>query len=179
MATTKEIPSPSALELDTSGLSVDPKDVVLGPFVGLCANFGAVNHGMWNVKGQESVHVAVKMINLKNANLDDAGRKQLIREVNLMWSLKDSNVLKVYGACFDENARDLNRSKLGCFLLLEYCEGGSLRKALDRLSQGDTSKLASWPERLHVALGISKGMVHISSQTPRICHKMLKVSGLL
>ncbi|CAD8195964.1 unnamed protein product [Paramecium pentaurelia] len=80
-------------------------------------SFGSVYRGT-----QGNCYAAIKILNLKHYD-NPTYRRALKLEIILMMELKSPNVVRILDALCDQNDNEL-------FLIIEYCEGGDLRRLL-------------------------------------------------
>ena len=107
--------------------SVSPGSLRLtGELLGT-VGFGEVKKGLFSISGKNPLPVALKILSRLDA-LDE-----LVKEAAIMRTLDHPNVLKCYGAVYDGKSLDSVGEPLGCCIVLELCNAGSLRKALDAL----------------------------------------------
>ncbi|KAF3434799.1 hypothetical protein FNV43_RR21885 [Rhamnella rubrinervis] len=100
--------------------------------------------------------VAVKVLKPSNRAVED-----LLREVDLLLSTKDENIVKVVGYC---NSKDVQAI---VYNLLK----GSLKQNLRELQ---------WKERMRVAVGVAKALEYLHhSCNPPIVHRDVKSSNIL
>ena len=138
-------------------LKLDPKFIFLGEFIDE-GSFGRVYEGTLIIDGHP-IPVAIKQ--MKDAEGMD-------KELETLRSLHHINVMKCYGLVADSRAVDSKKSHIGSCLVLELCPLGSLRNALDKLTEmkdGQTAgsgggwdtdsapvMISSWEVRLKVYL---------------------------
>lgn len=95
------------------------------------------------------------------------GLTELVREINILASLRHPNIVLFLGAC---------QASPDFFLVTEFCPRGSLEHVL--YSNGAVHKL-DLRLRIHMALDIAKGMNFLHSARPPIIHRDLKPANLL
>eukprot|EP00884_Botryococcus_braunii_P015128 jgi/Botrbrau1/23616/Bobra.55_2s0011.1 len=118
-----------------------------------CGSFGQVVKGV-----RDGVHeVALKI------SRPGLSRELIIREMSLLKSCKNSNIVQFLGVC---HRRD------SLWLVMEYMPGGDLHSFLKR------QKNWSWgPRAAELALDISRGLAYLHSQ--RVIHMDLKSGNVL
>ncbi len=131
------------------------KETILGS-----GAFGLVYEGAWQKRP-----VAIKEIDIeragKNLGLEkDQVLEALSWEVSRLASTSHANLVQFFGIY---NEKDQN------FLILEYCEGGSLQKML--------SQNPPWSLRWQWALEVSQGLAYLHHQG--ILHRDLKAENIL
>jgi serine/threonine protein kinase len=128
--------------------------VVIGPYVAEGA-FGKVYRGRWG--GQT---VALKRIDFANAaknfmTSDEAIKEAMQWEVSCLSTVSHPNVVQFYGLYQDRNEGYL-------YLVMEFCEGGTLQEALAAASAPPWSKRWQWALQTTEALAYlhKEGMLH-------------------
>ena len=68
-------------------------------------------------------------------------------------------------------------------LVLEFCAGGALDRRLtrdrERLDSGSRVLMLGWKQRLQIAVGVGRGLVHLHSQDPPMIHRDVKAQNVL
>lgn len=121
-------------------------------------SFGVVHKGIW--RGN---NVAVKRIETESE------RKALRVEVHQLSRVSHSNIVKLYGACLDEQQNPI------C-LVMEYAEGGSLYNVL----HGRPQRRYTAGHAISWALQCACGVSYLHSMKPKaLIHRDLKSPNLL
>eukprot|EP00741_Cyanophora_paradoxa_P002880 tig00000079_g2795.t1 len=92
------------------------------------------------------------------------------REAMVHARLSHPNVVQFLGACAGDSDSSL-------YLCMEYCARGSLNN-FSRQRARDGAPL-SLPERVDIAIGVAKGMVHLTQLVPPVTHSDLKPANVL
>ncbi|KAJ3436155.1 serine/threonine-protein kinase b-raf [Anaeramoeba flamelloides] len=122
--------------------------------------FGTVHKAEWNksIVAIKELHPRTKKSEFK---IDE---KKFLTETNILFELKNPNLVTFYGVCLEPN-----------YLVMEYCNGGSLYDFLKKQEIGKF--LGDWRSRIKIALNISYGLqaLHLKD----ILHLDLKSSNIL
>lgn len=146
------------------------QDVELGAKLG-AGGFGSVYRGVW--KGQ---HIAVKIVEMPD-NQDEGVMKQYLetskQEANVMTDFDHRNIVKLYqsGTFYDRDG------KMKLYILLEFCENGTVRAAIDR-GYYHRSGLCNMQMLLRTALDMSEGMRYLHEEC-RVVHGDLNCNNVL
>lgn len=116
-------------------------------------SFGKVYLGRWCEQD-----VAIKMV---EGRLNEADKREFIREVNIMSRLRNPNIVQFYGACLESNR--------AC-LVMELMEQGSLTQLM---AKGPLTPL----QQKQVALDITRGLYFLHSQ--KVLHRDMKTGNIL
>ncbi|XP_034683385.1 receptor-like protein kinase HSL1 [Vitis riparia] len=121
--------------------------------------------------------LAVKKI-CNNRRLDHKLQKQFIAEVEILGTIRHTNIVKLL-CCISNESSSL--------LVYEYMEKQSLDRWLHGKKQRTTSMTSSvhnfvldWPTRLQIAIGAAKGLCHMHENcSAPIIHRDVKSSNIL
>ncbi|XP_071726371.1 uncharacterized protein [Rutidosis leptorrhynchoides] len=125
--------------------------------------------------GRHGEYVAVKRI-WSNNRVDNSLEKEFLSEVQILGSIRHSNIVKLL-CCFSSED-----SKL---LVYEYMENQSLDKWLHgkkmKSNHGLVQNLVlDWPKRLQIAIGVAQGLCYMHHDcSPPIIHRDVKSSNIL
>ncbi len=152
------------VECDINRASID-KSRKLGS-----GSFADVVGGTYRFPGDKNAtHVAFKIFR----EAQDLTKKMLEKieaEVALGMRCNHENLVRLCGV--------VNHDSDGPCLVLELCEGGSLRSALDRVDAGDIT--LGWMTRVSWLRDIAKGMKFLHDLKPKsIVHRNLKAANVL
>ena len=122
--------------------------------------------------------VAIKRIRLSLFGLDgpisEEYQSMFMQEANMLRRLVHPNIVYFMGAYIDGTDG---------YIVVEYCNRGSLRSILDRLndkSQLRQSKWVDWNWRCKIALCTARGLLYLhQTATPTIVHRDLKSPNVL
>nr|CAB3504004.1 unnamed protein product [Digitaria exilis] len=105
---------------------------------------------------------------IKRAHQDSLqGSKEFCTEIELLSRLHHRNLVSLVGYCDEEDEQ---------MLVYEFMPNGTLR---DHLSP-KTERYLSFVQRLHIALGASKGILYLHTEAdPPIFHRDVKASNIL
>ena len=139
-----------------SAYTVNLKDLVTYDKLG-SGCFGSVHRGTYKYKDKKSkteieIPVAIKQLNIDT----DDSRQEIIKEADIMKSLKNAHIIKFIGMCFDQSNGRL-------MIVLELAKLGPLHKYL-RAHKEDMSMIKIVKLCYQVALAMqylaSKNLVH-------------------
>ncbi|VFQ73192.1 unnamed protein product [Cuscuta campestris] len=118
-------------------------------------------------------YVAVKRIQTGEAELDHDLEQQFLAEVEILGSIRHSNIVKLM-CCISSN----EGSKL---LVYEYLENESLDRWLHERKKGVLQNVGlDWPKRLQIAIGAAQGLSYMHHDcVPPIVHRDVKSSNIL
>ncbi|KAK8965010.1 putative LRR receptor-like serine/threonine-protein kinase [Platanthera guangdongensis] len=122
--------------------------------------FGNVYRG---VLDNETRTVAVKIAHSNSAENVEEFRN----EVDLLSRIRHKNLVSLLGYCAEAGHM---------ILVYEYVPHGTL---LDYLVGGKGRNPLTWEERVTIAIGSAKGIVHLHEFEPPIIHRDLKLSNIL
>ncbi|XP_052171299.1 receptor-like protein kinase HSL1 [Diospyros lotus] len=122
-------------------------------------------------------HVAVKRI-WDNRNLDKKLEKEFLAEVEILGTIKHSNIVKLLCYISSEDSK---------LLVYEYMENQSLDKWLHGKKRRNSSLssltgqvVLDWPTRLQIAIGAAAGLCYMHHDcSPPIVHRDVKSSNIL
>ncbi|KAD3067816.1 hypothetical protein R6Q59_018250 [Mikania micrantha] len=127
---------------------------------------------------QSGKFVAVKKITSKK-ELDQRLEKEFLSEVEILSTIRHSNIVKLLGCISCDNSK---------LLVYEYLENRSLDRWLHRKrapsSRGFNGSVRhvvlDWPKRLHIALGAAHGLCYMHHDcVPAVIHRDVKSSNVL
>jgi len=130
--------------------SFKPSQLSRGEKIG-DGSFGIVYRGNLNLP-ERSIPVAIKQMKERN----EREVADLVKELDALRRLKHINVIEGFGIVTEFNAVDANGVDVSLSLVIELCDLGSLRMALDELKliqegkSDRTSIIAQWAVRLKV-----------------------------
>jgi len=111
-----------------SAYTIDLKDLFMFDKLG-SGCFGSVHRGTYNVRDKKNSNinqelpVAIKQLNMDNEDRREESREEIMKEADIMKSLKHSHIIKFIGMCFDRiNGRIM--------IVLELAKLGPLHKYL-------------------------------------------------
>lgn len=133
------------------------EEVEVGSLLGR-GGFGQVYRGLWQGRV-----VAVKVVD--NADVT--------KEAEIGMHLDHPNIVRTYATA----RRELDMSEVQTIIVLELCEGGSLRQAIESGLFSRVDGTVDTPKVLLVLLDIARGMAHLHSQ--RILHGDLSLNNIL
>ncbi|XP_010278042.1 PREDICTED: receptor-like protein kinase 5 [Nelumbo nucifera] len=121
--------------------------------------------------------VAVKKI-WNNEKLDEKLEKEFLAEVQILGTIRHSNIVKLMCYFCSEKSR---------LLVYEFMENQSLDRWLHRKKRGlllpsDSGQDAvlDWPRRLHITIGAAQGLCYMHQDCcPAIIHRDVKSSNIL
>ncbi|KAK9059476.1 hypothetical protein SSX86_020178 [Deinandra increscens subsp. villosa] len=122
--------------------------------------------------------VAVKKISSKK-DLDQRLEKEFLAEVEILSTIRHSNIVKLIGCISCDNSK---------LLMYEYLENRSLDRWLHRKQPPSSRGLngsvrhvvLDWPKRLHIALGAARGLCYMHHDcSPAVVHRDVKSSNVL
>lgn len=139
-----------------SAYTVNLKDLVTYDKLG-SGCFGSVHRGTYKYKDKKSKTEVEIPVAIKQLNIDtDESRQEIIKEADIMKSLKNPHIIKFIGMCFDQSNGRL-------MIVLELAKLGPLHKYL-RAHKEDMSMLKIVKLCYQVALAMqylaSKNLVH-------------------
>lgn len=113
--------------------------------------------------------VAVKRLDRE----DKESAKAFCRELMIVSSLQNPNVVPLVGFCIDPDE--------GLFLIYKYVSGGSLERHLHVKKRGAKGCISlPWSVRYKVAVGISEAIAYLHNGTERcVVHRDIKPSNIL
>ncbi|XP_038884463.1 receptor-like protein kinase HSL1 [Benincasa hispida] len=121
-------------------------------------------------------YVAVKRI-WNNNKLDHKLEKEFQAEVQILGSIRHSNIVKLLCCVWNENSK---------LLVYEYMENQSLDRWLHKkkkrltVAPMDFVDVLDWPRRLQIAIGAAQGLSYMHHDcSPPIIHRDVKSSNIL
>lgn len=121
-------------------------------------------------------YVAVKRI-WSNQRLDHKHEKEFLSEVQILGTIRHSNIVKLLCCIFSEESK---------LLVYEYMENRSLdiwlhsKKRLNSVSGSAPHLVLEWPKRLQIAIGAARGLCYMHHDcSPPIIHRDVKLSNIL
>ncbi|RAL52903.1 hypothetical protein DM860_007671 [Cuscuta australis] len=123
--------------------------------------------------GKSGEYVAVKKIRSGKSKLDIELEKQFLAEVEILGSIRHSNIVKLMCCVSSDEC-----SKL---LVYEYMENESLDRWLHERKRGVIQNVGlDWPKRLQIAIGAAQGLSYMHHDcVPPIVHRDVKSSNIL
>ncbi|CAN4096305.1 unnamed protein product [Withania somnifera] len=125
---------------------------------------------------QSGNYVAVKRI-WSNQRLDHKHEKEFLSEVQILGTIRHSNIVKLLCCIFSEESK---------LLVYEYMENRSLdiwlhsKKRLNGISGSAPHLVLEWPKRLQIAIGAARGLCYMHHDcSPPIIHRDVKLSNIL
>ena len=112
--------------IERSDLTLDQKSPALGT-----GGYGVVRRGWWK-DGSRRYDVAIKVLSA-GVMASGSAKEELIREADMMVSLRSPFIVQLYGMCLDET---------GHLLVMELMGAGSLMTFLHSQREGHTPSLA-------------------------------------
>ncbi|XP_076925779.1 receptor-like protein kinase HSL1 [Bidens hawaiensis] len=125
--------------------------------------------------GQQGEYVAVKRI-WNTRKVDQTLEKEFLSEVQILGSIRHSNIVKLLCFFSSEDSR---------LLVYEYMENQSLDKWLHgkkmKTNRGVVHHIVlDWPKRLQIAIGAAQGLCYMHHDcSPPIIHRDVKSSNIL
>jgi len=125
-------------------------------------SYGTVYEGNW-----EGKKIAIKVLKGVDGSFNESAKKSFISEVRTLGSIQHINLVQLLGYCI-EGARHA--------LVYEYMSKSSLDKWLfdDKLNH-----FLNWHERMHIIIGIAKGLAFLHQCNPIILHLDIKPQNIL
>ncbi|CAL5360486.1 unnamed protein product [Camellia sinensis] len=119
--------------------------------------------------------VAVKRIqNIKK--LDQNVEKQFLAEVEILGTIRHSNIVKLLSCIFSETTKLLVYEYLGNHSLDSWLHG----KKRQSISDSDHGVVLDWPKRLKIAVGAARGLCYMHHDCkPSVIHRDVKSSNIL
>ncbi|CAM6019760.1 unnamed protein product [Sphagnum balticum] len=124
--------------------------------------YGIVYEGNW-----EGKKIAIKILKGVDGSFNEGAKKSFISEVRTLGSIRHINLVQLLGYCIEGE---------GHALVYEYMSKSSLDKWLfdDKLNH-----FLNWHERMHIIIGIAKGLAFLHQCNPIILHLDIKPQNIL
>jgi tetratricopeptide (TPR) repeat protein len=124
--------------------------------------YGIVYEGNW-----EGKKIAIKVLKGVDGSFNEGAKKSFISEVRTLGSIRHINLVQLLGYCIEG---------AGHALVYEYMSKSSLDKWLfdDKLNH-----FLNWHERMHIIIGIAKGLAFLHQCNPIILHLDIKPQNIL
>ncbi|CAL5442956.1 unnamed protein product [Camellia sinensis] len=119
--------------------------------------------------------LAVKRIqNIKK--LDQNVEKQFLAEVEILGTIRHSNIVKLLSCISSETTKLLVYEYLGNHSLDSWLHG----KKRQSISDSDHGVVLDWPKRLNIAVGAARGLCYMHHDCkPSVIHRDVKSSNIL
>ena len=142
-----------------SAYTIDLKDLFTFDMLGKGC-FGSVHRGTYNIRDKKSMiiqelPVAIKQLNMDSEERREEGREEIMKEAEIMKSLKHLHIIKFVGMCFDRiNGRIM--------IVLELAKLGPLHKYLRTHRDMPMDKIIQLCYQVSLAMEYlaSKNLVH-------------------
>ncbi len=123
--------------------------------------YGIVYESDW-----EGTRIAIKVLKMVSS-FNEGAKKSFISELRTLGSIRHINLVQLLGYCI-EGTRHM--------LVYEYMSNSSLDKWLydDKLNH-----FLNWRERMHIIIGIAKGLAFLHQCNPIILHLDIKPQNIL
>ena len=142
---------------------IEPSELKMLELLG-CGSFGEVHRAEWR-----GTPVAVKKLGRRY--ITEEYLRAFIAECELMLTLRHPHIVQLIGGSWRTDHSDTN-----VCIVLELCGHGTLLQLLG----GPLGPTLTWSaHKLGVAVGISRAMAYLHSQSPPIIHRDLKPDNIL
>ena len=109
----------------------------------------------------ETTNVAIKSFHQKSEETE-TNEEEFEREVSLLVNLRNPYIVTFYGVSITESKR---------FMVVEYCERGSLEKIINDCRNGKDFLTLS--QKAQILLDISSGMKYLHGLKPKLIHRLV------
>ncbi|RZC62436.1 hypothetical protein C5167_024201 [Papaver somniferum] len=149
-------PDPDVVETDPSGRYIRYREI-LGR-----GAFKTVYKGFDEVDG---IEVAWNQVRIGEVIHSDQDLERLYAEVNILKTVKDNNIIKLYNSWVDHEKKTVN-------MITELFTSGSLRQYRIKHKKVDMKAVKGWARQ------ILKGLTYLHSHNPPIIHRDLKCDNI-
>ncbi|KIO31602.1 hypothetical protein M407DRAFT_19350 [Tulasnella calospora MUT 4182] len=141
-----------------------PGTLAMGERIG-GGGYGEVHRGSWTPPGKDPIPVAIKCLKIgRTVNLQALDIKRIRRETVIWKVAEHPNILRFYGH------QIVNESPM---LISSWCKNGDLSSFL-----AENAELTR-RERLKLLCGAGRGLAHLHSLQPPICHGDIKPQNVI